>query len=204
MLVDWINDGIRECAVDNNLLQKTAVSATVANQAQYDVPVDIFKLYSVYVDETKIRSVTMQEWEQTFAEKDSDEDTGQPQVFYVWANKITFYPKPDRVLPIAINYIFNPGDVTYVEAQDGTHPTDWQQQTPAIPVGYHARLVDYCLAQVAQQDDDKNLYAIKMDEFHTGVQKLKDQPEYNEDLYPSISISARDSGSGADWLDYYG
>lgn len=204
MLVDWINDGIRECAVDNNLLQKTATSATVANQSQYDLPSDVLKMYSVYVDETKIRNVTLQEWEQSFAAKDSDENSGQPQIFYVWAAKINFYPKPDAVKVLQINYIYNPTDVTYVEEQNGSNPGDWQNQIPATPVGYHARLVDYCLAQVAQQDDDKNLYDIKMEEFRTGISKLKDQPEYDDDLYPFITIATRDMGSNMDWMDFRG
>jgi hypothetical protein len=63
-----------------------------------------------------------------------------------------------------------------------------------LPVGYHVRLVDYCLAQVAQQDDDMNRYQLKMEEFRSGVHNLKDQSEWENDYYPMIGISARDSG----------
>ncbi len=92
---------------------------------------------------------------------------------------------PDQVKDITIEYSADPPQ--YIIEEVGTKEL-------TLPVGYHQRIVDYCLAQVAQQDDDINRYNMKMMEFKTGVSQLSDQAEYNNDLYPSISVSDRDAG----------
>lgn len=185
-VVDWINDGVRECAIANNLLQKRATQASVANQGDYDLPPDLLKLHSVKYNQGKLRILTLEEFD---AQANEGSFTGTPQLAYIWAGKLTLYPAPDSSYPLSIDYIYDPAQVS-VDALD---------VDPPLPVGYHARLVDYCLAQVAQQDDDMNRYAVKMQEFQTGTMNLKDLPEYENDLYPSISVSTRDMGDG-----YYG
>lgn len=182
-VMSWINDGIRECAVDNNLLQKRATQIVVADQSTYDLPSDILKLHSVKYDGTKIKILTLEEFDKQY----SGENTGSgvPNAAYIWAGVLNIVPSPDNsTKSLVIDYTRDPIDV-----DDGN-------LTPEIPVGYHSRLVDYCLAQVAQQDDDMNRYSIKMQEFRTGVQALKDQPEWENDLYPFISVSERDTGEG--------
>src|SRR6185369_16634832 len=63
-LVLWINDAIKECAVGNGLLQKTAASNMVVGTDTYVLPTDILKLHSVIVDSEKIKVYTFQEWEE--------------------------------------------------------------------------------------------------------------------------------------------
>lgn len=195
-IVDWLNDGIRECAIQNNLLQKNATSNTVAGTAEYTLPPDILKLHSVTVAGEKLRGQTLQEFQDSSVAVQSGSDTGQPVVFYVWADKITLSPIPDTIKSMVVSYTYNPVDLTFAPVNPGSGVADnaTKIQVLSLPVGYQSRLVDYCLAQVAQQDGDNNLYAIKMQEFQTGVTMLKDQPEYTQDMYPSISVSARDSG----------
>ena len=182
-LIDWINDGMRQCAIDNGLLQKRATQNTVINQTDYDLPTDILKLHSVKFDSAKLPIRTLEEYDKV-GPYDST-SSGTPVGAYVWAGKLTLYPKPDRAKSLVIDYIYAPAEITT------------NGQTPGIPESYHSRLVDYCLAMVAQQDDDMNRYQLKMQEFTTGVSNLKDLPEYQDDLYPSISVSVRDMGH--DW-----
>jgi hypothetical protein len=185
-LVNWINDGIRECAIENNLLQKGANSNLVVGTTAYAIPTDILKLHSVKVDEQKIKILNLAEFESYGG---SMTDTGTPVVGYVWGGMLNLYPKPSSVLPLRIEYTYDP----YLVTNDADVATGLQTDPP-LPVGYHVRLVDYCLAQVAQQDDDMNRYQLKMEEFRSGVHNLKDQSEWENDYYPMIGISARDSG----------
>lgn len=188
-LINWINDGIRECAVDNNLLQKTATSNLVVGTSSYTLPTDILKLHSIKVDGQKVRVLNLAEFE---AYGGDSADSGTPVVSYTWAGKINFYPKPTQALPYTVEYTYDPA----VLLNDAPS----KASDPSLPVGYHVRLVDYCLAQVAQQDDDMPRYQLKMEEFRTGVTSLKDQPETQEDYYPMMGISARDSGQ--EWLEW--
>lgn len=185
-IIRWINDAMRECASDNQLLQVRATSTTSVGTAEYGVPTDILKLHSVLVDGQKLPVVTLDEYD---SHHGSTLTSGTPVGCYIWAGKITLFPIPDQSAPLVINYTRNPTEVAVA--------TD----VPELPVSYHQRLVDYCLAQVAQQDDDMTRYQMKMDEFRTGVQNLKDHPEWENNLYPTIAVAGADLGG---WDGYYG
>ncbi len=196
-IIDWLNDGVRHCVIDNGLLQKNATSSTAVGQAQYDLPTDIMKMHSVSVGGVKLTGQTLQEWQEDSADGAAATATGTPASFYVWATKINLSPTPNAVKPLVISYTYKPAELTYAGSAGVADATTKNQDLP-IPVEYQSRLVDYCLAQVAQQDGDVNLYQIKMQEFSTGVQQLRDKPETQEDLYPFRSVSDRDAGWG-DW-----
>lgn len=191
-VIDWINDGIRECAINNNLLQKNGTQDTAVGTASYALPADILKLHSVKFDNIKLRLLTMEEFDKENSGVGTNVTTsaGTPNVAYVWANQLTLYPTPDAIKTLLISYLYDP--VLHVLASASTDEI-------GLPVSYHPRIVDYCLSQVALQDDDTNRYQLFYDRFISGVRDLKDQPEYAYDLYPSLSIAARDMGD-----TYYG
>lgn len=177
-LYQWINDGMREAASDNNLLQITATIATIPGTVEYSLPTDILKLHSIQYDDTEVPLVTLDEAQNRGY---INSDPGFPVAAWVWAGKIRLFPVPNTSKSLKVSYTRSPVEITV-----GT-------DTPELPLMYHMRLVDYCLAQVAQQDDDLNRYQLKMDEFRSGVHNLKDQPEWENDLYPMISVSEGDS-----------
>lgn len=181
-ILNWINDAVTQCAVDNNLLQKTASSNLVVGQVDYSLPVDILKLHSIKIDNLKLPIKTLEEFDNLVASDGSE--SGTPRYAFVWASKLTVFPAPDGVKTLRVDYTYNPA------AGSSASSTD---ELP-LPVGYHRRVVDYCLAQVAEQDDDYARYQIKMQEFETGVAKLQDQHETQHDLYPGISVSPEDFG----------
>jgi len=185
----WINDAAKECASDNQLLQKDATTTVTLGVNEYNLPEDILKLHSVRYNTEKLNLVTMNEFDNTISGYGSNEK-GTPLVGYVWAGKLKLFPIPDNSTEkIVVSYTRSPVEVIAVsDAID-------------LPTMYHRRIVDYCLAMVAEQDDDMERYQMKMEEFKTGVQNLKDQPEWDNDQYPSITVSDRDMGGG--W-DYYG
>jgi hypothetical protein len=193
-VIDWLNDGIRECAIQNHLLQKNASNTTTPGVSEYNIPTDILRLHSVTVGGLKLRSQTLQEWQEFSGDVGADEAQGRPTDFYVWATKLRMWPTPTESLPFVIAYTYKPVELEYNGSDAGIADTDTNNQALGIPTEYHTRLVDYCLAQVAQQDGSNDLYQLKMQEFITGVSQLKDKPEVNEDLYPSISVSSRDAG----------
>lgn len=177
-IIAWINDAMREAASDNNLLQKTGTSQTVAGTNKYAIPTDILKLHSIRYDGNDLTIITLDEAkEREFL----NSGEGTPAWVWVWAGNMTLYPTPNEAKTLEIDYTRHPTEI------------DSEQSTPEIPVMYHMRIVDYCLAQVAQQDDDLNRYQLKMEEFRTGVYNLKDQPEWENNMYPMISVSEGDS-----------
>ena len=200
-LVDWINDGIRECVMENSLLQAKASSNTVIGQSDYNLPADIFKLHSVWYDGYKLEVLTLEQWEArnvTEPGADVSSVTSMATTCYVYAGVLTLFPKPDAVKTLTINYTKLPAAIVYTEP-DGV--ATYTPDSLSIPEAFHNRIVTYCLAQVAMQDDDYDKYQTLMMEFQTGVRDLK-HTNQEEDLYPFISVSARDMGES--WYgDHY-
>lgn len=188
VIVNWINDAMRECVVDNMLLQKTGTVPTVIGQNEYDLPTDVLKLYSIRYDNGKLPVYTLEEFDELVSTDGSDR--GDPVAALIWAGKIRLWPVPDKVKDLKIEYSYSPTLFTV---------NDYDENEIPLPVLYHRRIVDYCLAMVAEQDDDMNRYQIKMDEFRSGVQNLKDHGESTHDLYPMISVESRDMADG--WWD---
>lgn len=177
-LTDWINDGVRECVVENSLLQGRGTANTAVGKYEYTLPTDIFKIHSVYVDGKKVPILTLSEWEDrgfNFTDK------GTPEYACAYAGKITLYPNPSVVVPFVVNYSKNPIEHQYVT--NGSQEA-WTPDKPLIPEAFHSRLVTYCLAQVALQDDDYAKYQAMMSEFKTGVADLKHLKDQTENLYP--------------------
>lgn len=191
-LTDWINDAVRECVLENSLLQARATSNTEIDQSEYTLPEDILKLHSVYVNGFKLEMLTLEQWEErnaTELDASSLQSKSDPIVCYVYAGVLTLWPTPDKVLELKINYTKLPTPIVY----NSTNET-WLPNTPPINEAFHNRIVSYCLAQVALQDEDNYKYNLLMQEFITGVRNLSHVKDTEDDLYPFISVSSRDMG----------
>lgn len=186
-LTDWINDAVRTCVEDNSLLTVKANQNTVIGQADYALPNDIFKFHSVLVGGQKLEMLTREQWEERFSTIPvNTADNGRPTTCYVYAGVLTLSPAPDIVYTLQINYSKFPSVIAYGAGV-------WNPVGLSIPEQYHSRVVTYCLAQVAMQDDNYEKYQALMNEFKTGVVAMNDS-RHEDDLYPSISISSRDMG----------
>ena len=79
-LVDWVNDGIRECALQNSLLQKRASQTAEADVAEYSLPSDILRIHSISYDGNKLRFITLQEFQDYGGNVEEDTNAGFPSV----------------------------------------------------------------------------------------------------------------------------
>lgn len=192
-LTDWINDGIRECVSENQLLQARATSSTVIGQVEYTLPSDILKLYSVYADGYKLDVQTLEQWERNNANEHGAvaASNGNQYSCYIFAGILNIWPAPTSVVSLVINYTRLPAAIVYSASPEG-----WAPSEPTIPEAFHNSIVAYCLAQVALQDDDINRYTLLMQQFKANVIDLKSLKDQEEDLYPFMSISDRDAGDG--------
>lgn len=177
-ITDWINNGVRECALQNSLLQAKAKATQVATQRTYTLPEDIFKIHSILSGTQKLEILSLAEWEDRNLDLTA---VGTPTIACVYAGQLDLYPIPDVAGDIFVNYTKNPREIRYIN--DGTSE-GYLPATPDIPVVYHNRLITYCLAQVALQDDDYAKYQAMMNEFTTGVVDLNHLKNQTEQHYP--------------------
>lgn len=186
-IIRWVNDAQRELALSNHLLQVTARTGSLVSQSEYGFPDNILELHSVKYKGVSLRGISLQEANELIPHHDDETNypVGTPTHFWTWANTINLYPAPDVVgQNIILYYTRQPLIVTVV--------TD----VPELPSAYHSRIVEYCLVQAYELDDNWEAAGIKAAQFQAGKTELRDRSEFNtHDIYPSITVSSADAGS---------
>jgi hypothetical protein len=75
---------------------------------------------------------------------------------------------------------------------DVINPSD----TPEIPSIYHNRILEYCMAQAYELDENMQNSSAKMQQFQGNLQQMKSLSEWeNQDFYPYIT-DLQDSSAG--------
>lgn len=190
-VIRWVNDGMQEIALQNQLFQTLASTDIVAGTNSYEMPPDILTLTLVeYIDssgnQAKLKYLNYNE----ALEITNSTETGTPTIFYTWANAIYLFPRPDTARTGGLR-LFYTRQITPVAAT-----TD----TPEIPLQYHNRLVEYCLQQAYELDENWQAANVKSQQFSQGVQQLKDNVDWvSRDYYPMIT------STDLEWVDgsYY-
>lgn len=184
-IIRWCNDAQQEIAVNNDLLQVSATTATTAGTQKYTIPTNLLILRSAKWQGVKLQGLSMEEADALTLSTSSTNPPGVPTTFWQFARQIYLWPIPatSGTTDLTLYYTRVPNTITVVG------------DTPELPLQYHPRLVEYCVAQAAELDDNLQHYAMKMQQFKAGVDNLKDNATWeNHDVYPSITPSMRDYG----------
>lgn len=193
-IVRWVNDAQREIAVTNDLLQTLATTALIIDTGEYTLPPELLTLRNVFIGSRKLKGISTQEADE-WQSRGSD-NKGEPTHFWIYANKINLYPTPTATGDLKIYFTKQPDEIAV--------PPGGMTATPELPQQYHNRIVEYCIAQAYELDDNFESYEKKMQQFMMGMDKLKGNQEWErQDVYPSITVAAADAGDGL-WGDFYG
>jgi hypothetical protein len=177
-IVDWVNAATRDLVKYNNLNKIKATSLTVANQSDYDLPVGVSGLSAVKYQGATLEYVSLDSANELFPERDNPDNfpTGTPLYYWVYADKLTLYPAPNSVEDLTLYYTVLPQAV------------DTDDDVPGVPVEYHNRIIDYCLAQAYELNGDLNASQIKMNQFTEGRREMSGKPtEAETGPYPFIT-----------------
>jgi hypothetical protein len=182
-MYDWINDAMREIVLDQKLLRLKATSSTLIGQSNYGFPTDLLRLDHVSVDGEALEQTTTQQISRTVENMDDSVNfpRGTPEYYWVYGREIYLYPAPAAVKTITMYYYRNPTEVTALA------------NTPELPAEYDNRIIEYCLAQAAELDDDDNRAQLKRQQFEIGLDKTKDEQEGGQDMYAHMGVSLADS-----------
>lgn len=185
----WINDAMRDIAINNNVLQVSATLATTANTPSLSIPAGILKMHSVRWLGIPLQGLSVQEADELIAgpgySAAQGYPVGTPTHYWLFAGKINLYPAPvaDGTTDLVLYYTKVPTEV----AADG--------DTPELPVQYHNRLVEYCVAMAQEIDGNLEAYQMKMSQFSSNVNDLKSVDDWRtQEFYPSITPSVADTG----------
>lgn len=195
-IIRWINDAQLQIATTNEGLLETTVSAdSISGQAQYGMPENFSVLRSLSYKGFRLKGMSFAEFNE-YLDGFEDPNTygqGLPEVFMVWDNTLTLFPTPKTGVTAAIKiyYIQQPDTVgTLADAL-------------TLPLNYHLSVVDYCLQQAYELDEDLEKSAYKKGQFDENVQKLNDQNKWtNQEYYPRITTLPEDADYGD--IGYWG
>lgn len=183
-MIRWVNDAQREiCEHNPNLLRTKSTTPTVVGQSDYSLPNNLLRLHSVKYRGNYLKGISLQQAEEDYINKD-DPTTyprGNPLNYWVYGNLLSLYPAPD--------YADNAGLTIYYDK----YPTSIAVSalTPLntaldLPDKYLNRIVDYCLAQARELDNDPAGYQQKMDRFTNDLSRMKSLEE-SHSYYPFIT-----------------
>lgn len=178
-IVRWVNDACLEIVTQNDTaegyLGNTPVKAGVP---EYKLPPDLIRIRSVRVNGMKLAPSTYEQL--CDIDPDIGTTTGIPHSYWVYGNALLLYPTPSDALGNV--------DILYVKSPD-ILTIDMMERVPDVPLQYHPRIVEYCIAQAAELDDNIAQYQIKMGQFKQSISELRqngEQPE-SASIYPSIT-----------------
>lgn len=164
-IIRWMNDGMREIASANDILQTKGTIASVSGTQAYSLPADCLTLRSVWYGGVKLDMYTMAQVEEFLVTTGTAyAEGGNPQYYWIWANQLNFYPIPadSTASQITVFYTRTPIDVSILG------------DDLDIPVQYHNALVAYVLKQAYELDEDWTASGNKLTEFQTGLNDLKE------------------------------
>lgn len=190
-IVRWINDAQRDVVMKNEtVLQTASTSNAVANQQDYTLPANLLVLRGVHYKNTsapsyyKLQGMSFNEFDEQI---DGWEGTlygpSTPTVYTVYAGSIKVFPIPvsSGTANFKLYYSRQPVDVV----ADG--------DTIDLPLAYHNSIVDYCMAQAYEMDEDWNSANNSNATYDSRVRLNKEREEWgNHEVYPRITIEAED------------
>lgn len=176
-IIRWCNDAQQEVALQNRLLQTVANQNTAVGTQEYTLPADLLALRGVRYDKLRLTLLTMDDIDNVV--QDRTEDQATPQYYWTYGSSISLWPVPDEIKSITVYYTATPTTLTIVG------------DALSLPTQYNNRVIEYCVAQAAELDDNLEHYQLKMSQFQSGIDSTKNALEQveNEDIYPSISYA---------------
>jgi hypothetical protein len=166
----WVNQAQTEIVNKNPIIQATGVTNTVVGTQTYDIPPDMIQLESIFVDGMIMEQSN---FETIRAQLGNDANTqGNPQYWYVWANKIYLWPTPSQVWKLETNYSKMPNRVSS------------SADVLGVPDRYFDRVCEYAMAKAYELDEDWSAHAVQKQSFEDKLNEANNSDKVNWGAFP--------------------
>lgn len=182
-IIGWINSGQSEINKRQRILKDTATTPLIIGTRAYTFPTPrILEIESLQVAGKPLQYMTFKEAQEYLLSNDPTFTvTGTPYLWYEWGGVINLYPTPDAVFNLDLYYVKYPVDVT-----NGT-------DILGVPDSYFESLLEYCMGQAYEQDDDWTGSSQKSTQFNESLGRLaQDGSKYNRQYYSTITFLDED------------
>ncbi len=189
-IVRWINDGQR-FVVNNNdeILEKISYMSVVAGQQEYELPADLLTLRSINIKYPtgsfySLQSADLIAFDKLIAGWDNvNQQSALPATFHVYAGNFRVWPIPSTDITNGWKLYYNRWP------QEVTNDSD----TIDLPVAYHNLIVNYCLQQAYELDEDWEARKEKSGQIQTDLTLARDREKWQRrEVYPTITVLPED------------
>ena len=189
-IIRWINDAQLELCTQSDEMLDVKTTHVAANQAEYGLPQDMLSINNIRYNNTRLNPVTQEEFDEFLSSliPENNPGTGIPTMYWRFNRVITLLPTPSTALlnGLKVYYTRTPAAVALT--------TD----VPELPIEFHPRIVEYCLQQAYELDEDWTAAGNKAAQLTAGVSILKGLQTKRQQYYESITVMPEDSSYGAE------
>ncbi len=183
----WISDAQREIVINNPEVNQAMVQFNVvANQSAYpvlaNVP-DMLIIHSLHFNGQILQNMSFVK-AQEFIIKSNDLSAAEiPDFWYEWAGVITMWPKPSKAFTngVTIFYSKSPTEITTTN------------QVLSVPDSYFKSVIDFCMTQAYEMDDNAQMAQAKNAQFETSMQKQANKQSAQDNQYPTVTLLPEDT-----------
>ena len=185
-IIRWVNDAQYEIVTKNPEVNAGMVQVNVtAGQTVYpllaNVP-DILVIHSIHFRGQYLPNMTFLEAQQTIIKSDDTTTSDTPDLWYEYAGTVNLWPRPTTsyVAGLTVFYSKAPELITTLG------------QTLSVPDSYFKAIVDYCLTQAHEMDDNFSASGVKAQQFETALQVQANRTHAQDAFYPTIIMLPED------------
>lgn len=174
-----------------DVLEKLATADAVASQIEYVLPADLFILRSVSfrrdanTSYNSMQGMSLQQFDQFIDGWDGNQfGNGWPQTYHVYEGKLKIWPASDTAVVAGFKIYYSRRPLDRVNDADEID----------LPIPYHNAVVNYCLQQAYELDEDLQSAAYKKGQVTESILLNKEREKWTaREHYPIITIQSEDA-----------
>lgn len=185
-IIRWVNDAQYEIVTKNPEVNAGMVTVNVvANQTLYpllsNVP-DVLVVHSIHFRGEYLNNLTFLEAQQTIIKSDDTQTDSTPKFWYEYAGTVNLWPKPSVSYTAGLTVFYSKAPTLITTLG----------QTLSVPDSYFKAVIDYCLTQAHEMDDNFSSAGVKAQQFETALQVQANRTHTQDTFYPSIIMLPED------------
>lgn len=191
-IINWINEAQVEIVSRNeNLLQTVGTMNIVANQQDYAFPSDLLSLFSLsymplgFTSHVQIPQYSIQDFNELVNGWDGEAfGSGLTYCYTTYSQLIKLFPIPDSNVPNGLKLYYNRSPTVLVAPTGNLD----------LPLQYHKPILDYCLQQAHELDENLEASSLKEGQFERRVMANRhNDTKQAQEHYPTITVLAEDA-----------
>lgn len=178
-IIRWVNDASDEINRRNKVLKATSLTSSVVDQQDYTFPTDrILQIESLHYAGSRLPNMPFAQAEdQIIGANTSATANGQPELWYEWGGKFSFWPRPSTVESITLYFTQRPARITT------------SVEVIPLPDKYFQDIVRYVLMQAYEMDEDWAASSAKQQQLDASIGEMGEEERTAQNMtYSTITV----------------